>query len=228
MKQKILNILKIILLLILFFYIGSIVNYLLGLIGLNKTSFNYNDAVYLEALCESLLFIAVIILYRKTLNGDFTNLRKNFNISEFLKFLCIFLVVKIVSSLVTGIISIIIGIDLTVSENQNIINVLSASSPILMLITSACLAPLVEEGIFRLGFRQIIKNQYVFILISSLVFGLMHIFPTELPLAEALTYGIVYVSIGAALSWTYVKSNNIWYVILIHAINNFLSMLVLL
>ena len=228
MKQKILNILKIILLLILFFYIGSIVNYLLGLIGLNKTSFNYNDAVYLEALCESLLFIAVIILYRKTLNGDFTNLRKSFNISEFLKFLCIFLVVKIVSSLVTGIISIIIGIDLTVSENQNIINVLSASSPILMLITSACLAPLVEEGIFRLGFRQIIKNQYVFILISSLVFGLMHIFPTELPLAEALTYGIVYVSIGAALSWTYVKSNNIWYVILIHAINNFLSMLVLL
>ena len=228
MKQKILNILKIILLLILFFYIGSIVNYLLGLIGLNKTSFNYNDAVYLEALCESLLFIAVIILYRKTLNRDFTNLRKNFNISEFLKFLCIFLVVKIVSSLVTGIISIIIGIDLTVSENQNIINVLSASSPILMLITSAFLAPLVEEGIFRLGFRQIIKNQYVFILISSLVFGLMHIFPTELHLAEALTYGIIYVSIGAALSWTYVKSNNIWYVILIHAINNFLSMLVLL
>jgi uncharacterized protein len=228
MKQKILNILKIILLLILFFNIGSIVNFLLGLIGLNKALFNYNDAVYLEALCESLLFIAVVVLYRKTLNGDFTNLRKDFNISEFLKFLCIFLVVKIVSSLVTGIISIIIGIDLTVSENQNIINVLSSLSPILMLITSAFLAPLVEEGIFRLGFRQIIKDQYIFILISSLVFGLMHIFPTELPLAEALTYGIVYVSIGAALSWTYVKSNNIWYVILIHAINNFLSMLVLL
>ncbi len=228
MKQRIINILKIILLLILFFNIGSIVSSFINLIGINNNSLNYNDITYLESICDCILLISVTCLYKNTLNEDYKNLKTSFNIKEFLKYLCLFLVVKIIGAIVTSIISIIIGVDLTVSENQNIINVLSASSPILMLISSAFLAPIVEEGIFRLGFRKIIKNEYLFILISSLVFGLMHIFPTTLPLTEALTYGIIYVSIGATLSWTYIKTNNIWYVILIHAINNFLSMMVLL
>ena len=97
-----------------------------------------------------------------------------------------------------------------------------------MIISSSLLAPIVEEGIFRLGFRRVIKNNYLFIFISGFVFGLMHIFPTDLALSVALTQGITYIAIGSLLSWVYVKTDNIWTVILLHSLNNLISMLAII
>ena len=97
-----------------------------------------------------------------------------------------------------------------------------------MLISTSILAPFVEESIFRLGLRSVIKEKYLFIAISGLVFGFMHIFPTELPLYVALIQSIVYVAMGICLAYMYTETDNIWITIIIHALNNFLSMAAIL
>ena len=111
---------------------------------------------------------------------------------------------------------------------QNTIDSITNNAPVMMFISTSLLAPFVEEGIFRLGLRSVIKEKYLFIAISGLVFGFMHIFPTELPLYVALIQSIVYVAMGICLAYMYTETDNIWITIIIHALNNFLSMAAIL
>lgn len=226
--KNIKDFIKLVILLIIFFNIGSIVDGVFSLIGVDLNLLSIKDVSYIEGLCESILIIIVVLLYKKELSLAFADFRENFNVNEFFKLTAIFLGIKIGSAFLTMIISMIINVNITTSENQSLIDLFTSTSPLIMLITTSYLAPVVEEGIFRLGIRKVIKNDNLFILISGLIFGLMHIFPTTLVLAEALTYGITYVAMGWVLSWIYVKTDNIWYSITIHALNNLLSMLILL
>ena len=111
---------------------------------------------------------------------------------------------------------------------EEAIDIITNNAPVMMLISTSILAPFVEESIFRLGLRSVIKEKYLFIAISGLVFGFMHIFPTELPLYVALIQSIVYVAMGICLAYMYTETDKFWITIIIHALNNFLSMAAIL
>ena len=68
----------------------------------------------------------------------------------------------------------------------------------------------------------------LFILISGTLFGLIHIFPTDLSLGVALLQSVVYVVMGVSLAYYYQKYDNIFYSIVIHFYNNLLSIIFIL
>jgi hypothetical protein len=227
MKEKIVDFLKFILIIFMFFFLGSLVVDVLSLLGFDTSLFDYQDYGYLEALLELLLAIVVLYLYRKKFKTDGKSLEKNYKyyLNEIFRYFALFLALKIVSSILTSVIGLILGIVIEDSDNQNTVVALSQSVPLMTLISTVILAPVVEEGIFRLGIRKIFKNNYLFILISGSIFGLMHIFPTDLSLDIALTYSITYLTMGFYLAYIYVQTDNIWVNIIVHALNNLLSMI---
>ena len=230
MKEKREYISKLIIAFICFFGIGRFFSLIIKLIGLNVQKVNYVDLAYYDTFIELILTIIIILLYKKCLRKDIVlfKLNKKDYINKILNYFVLFIVIKISSSLITGFLSVILGYDLVDSENQSAIISLTKSAPLMMLISTTILAPIVEEGVFRLSLRKIIDNKTIFILISGLIFGLMHIFPTDLSLDFALIQSITYVTMGFFLAYTYVETNNIWIVISIHAINNLISMLSIL
>ena len=230
MKEKTLNIIKFIISIGMFFFLSNLISGILRRLGIDINIFDYTDYGYLDTLVELIFALIVYILYRKYFNKDYNEFENNFknNINDIFKFFAIFFVLKIISSVVTSIIGYIFDMNILESENQNIIVKITEKTPILMLISTVILAPIVEEGIFRLGLRKIIKNDYLFILISGLVFGFMHIFPTDLSMSIALTYSITYVTMGFYLAYIYVEKDNIWINILIHSLNNLISMIAIL
>lgn len=230
MNERLRNIIKIIILLFIFFFIGKFFANLFISFGFKYQDFDFKDQGYFEALIEIILSIIVYLFYRKTFNNDYNKYLNNHqgNKKLFLKLFAIFLLIKIISGVVTGLLMIIFGYTNTVSENQNIINLISDSSPFMMLISASIFAPIVEEGIFRLGLKKVFKNKYVFIVVSGLLFGFMHIFPTDLNLTEALIQSVSYVTMGVTLAYMYSENDNIWLNIGIHSLNNFLSMIALI
>lgn len=230
MREKRNYISKLIIAFICFFGIGRFFSLIINLIGLDVQKFNYVDLAYYDTFIELVLTIIVIILYKKCLRKDIVlfKLNKKDYINKILNYLVLFIVVKISSSLISGFLSVILGYEIVDSENQSAVINLAKSAPLMMMISTTILAPIVEEGVFRLSLRKIIDNKTVFILISGLIFGLMHIFPTDLSLDFALIQSITYVTMGFILAYTYVETNNIWIVISIHAINNLISMLSIL
>lgn len=109
------------------------------------------------------------------------------------------------------------------SANQDLFVALQTISPIIMFMTSVIFAPIVEEVIFRgLIFNNLYKkNVYVAHLVSSLLFGFLHVYSFILQ-GEFIqfVYMIPYVIMGLSFSYAYHKRGNIIVPILLHAFSN--------
>ena len=230
MKDNVKNIFKLIISFVLFFNISLVITYIFKLVGINYSDFNYIDYACLNTFIELIMFVVVLLFYKKYLKKDLVlfKLNKKDYIKKIISYFLIFLVVKYGVALFSSLLLVMLGSDLVTSENQETVVTLAKTLPFMMMISTSLLAPFVEEGIFRLGIRKVINNKYLFILVSGLIFGFMHIFPTELPLYVALIESLNYVTMGLLLAYIYNETDNIYVVVIIHALNNLLSMLMIL
>lgn len=230
MKENVKNIIKLIISFILFFNLSLIIAYIFKLLGINYSEFNYTDYAYLNTFIELIMFVVVLLFYKKYLKKDLVlfKLNKKDYIKKIISYFVIFMVIKYAVAMFSSILLVMLGSDVVSSENQETVVTLAKSMPFMMMISTSLLAPFVEEGIFRLGIKKVINNKYLFILVSGLIFGFMHIFPTELPLYVALIESLNYVTMGLLLAYIYNETDNIYVTIAVHALNNLLSMLVIL
>ena len=225
MKEKIINSIKLLVVLFIFFSIGYVVSFIFTILGFDLENFSFLDSAYADALISIILFLIILFLYFKYFKKDFSEFKLdlNKNIKKCIKLFGIILLVKFGASVMTSILAVILNVDFAQSDNQNMLEDLIKVAPILMLISSVIIAPFVEEGVFRLGFREVIDKPVLYVLISGLVFGLIHVFPTEHSLILGLLQSIIYVSLGVVLAYIYLKEDNIYFVIIPHALNNLLG-----
>lgn len=230
MKDNVKNIFKLIISFVLFFNLSLVIACIFKLVGINYSDFNYIDYACLNTFIELIMFVVVILFYKKYLKKDLVlfKLNKKDYIKKIISYFLIFLVVKYGVALFSSLLLVMLGSDLVTSENQEAVVNLAKTLPFMMMISTSLLAPFVEEGIFRLGIKKVINNKYLFILVSGLIFGFMHIFPTELPIYVALIESLNYVTMGLLLAYIYNETDNIYVVVIIHALNNLLSMLMIL
>lgn len=223
MKERLLNIIKIAVALIAFLTLSSILA--LGIKHMGFAITDYKDAVIITSAAEVILAVLIFVLYNKDLIQDRNVVKEKDFIKKIIKYSCMFWGIKIISSVVMAILCVMCGYEVNVSENQEAINLYTTSAPILMLLTTSITTPIVEEGIFRLGISKIIKNKYLFIITSGIFFGFLHIFPTDLNIVYALINSIPYVTMGMVLAYIYKNEDNIYYPMILHGLNNFISMI---
>lgn len=105
------------------------------------------------------------------------------------------------------------------NSNQDTINSLLFQYKILGSLVAGLLLPVVEEFVFRYSFDTICQNKWVFLIVSSLVFGFVHVIGVS---------AVIYIYIGIILAFIYLKTNkNILASSLAHSINNILSIIML-
>ena len=87
-----------------------------------------------------------------------------------------------------------------------------------VMIIASLVTPVVEEVYFRGMIQRGLNNKYHqpyrAILISSVLFGIIHIIPIQVVAAAGM---------GMALGWIYYKTKSLWFVIMIHGVNNALA-----
>lgn len=98
------------------------------------------------------------------------------------------------------------------------------SNPVFIAILAMFYAPIAEELMFRGVFRKFIKNKKLFIIVSGVVFGLMHVIDDSKTLAE-FSYVFVYSILGIYLAGIYAKTNNLCTNIFMHFMQNTLSVI---
>ena len=222
MKNRVIGIIKFLVAFGVFYTLSSIIIFIIK--QLKFAIVDYQDLTVISSASEVILTVIIFNLYRKDFLKDLSFFKDDKVITKIFKYFCLFWFVKIISAMLMAALCSLFGYDVSISENQEVVNSFASSAPILMLLTSSITTPIVEEGIFRLGIGKVIKNKYLFIVVSGLIFGLLHIFPTDLSLPYALITSIPYVSIGMMLAYIYKKEDNIYHSILQHGINNFISM----
>ena len=92
-------------------------------------------------------------------------------------------------------------------------------APIYTFIVTVFVAPILEELIFRLSFKNVIKNKWLFIIISGVIFGAIHVVFSVNDIYQLL-YLIPYCSLGIAFSYMYYETDNILVPISFHILHN--------
>ena len=77
----------------------------------------------------------------------------------------------------------------------------------------------IEEIIFRKCYKNAFSNKWLFIILSSLVFGSLHVITSMTSLMDLL-FIIPYGSLGAAFAIMYQKTDTIYTSMLMHMLHN--------
>ena len=187
----------------IFIYLGcSILLPLLLVVPFVLMKMNENIA---SAIVEFITFLVIGIvflkLYHKRIMGDL----KEISFKKLLIVLLIGIVACIINELITPYVT---------TDNQEQIIEMVKALPILSFFCICILGPFAEEMVFRYSFDTFIKNDILFILVSSFIFGLIH--------TNGFSSGWwLYVLFGFLFSCVYVKTNhNIVLSTLIHVLLN--------
>ena len=160
--------------------------------------------------------ILLAIMYRKTIKNDFLSFKKNYKdyIKIAIKYWIIGFLLMMISNFIINIYS-----PVSMAANEQGVREIIKSVPIISLFTLCLLAPIAEELIFRKSFKDCFSGKWAFIIISGLVFGLLHVIGSFGSLYELL-YIIPYSALGIAFASTYYKTKNIFSSIFIHCMHN--------
>ena len=207
---------------VIFFYLftSTFVTEILSILGIN-----YNNlSTTLKSTCliiyQILMTLVIVYIYNKIIITDFKVFIKN-NIKyfkEYIKYWFSMLILMISSNLIVTFFT-----TTDIANNQNTIIETLKVAPIYTFILTVFVAPILEELVFRLSFRKIFSNNILFILLSGLVFGSMHVIGTCEHLIDLL-FIIPYSIPGFIFAYVYTKSKNICVPISLHFIHNGIMM----
>ena len=204
-----------------FYFIYEIIPlYILKLFNIDSSSLSsLNKNIYL--ISTSIIYlIFVIFMYKKELKIDFNKLKGKF-IDNIVKYVPYY----IVGVLLMAISNIIISKFTNVNLSENEINVRNYIQlfPIYMTFSTVIYAPIVEEITFRKTFRNIINNKFLFIILSGVVFGVVHL-SSPSSINDYLMI-IPYILMGITLSYIYYKSDNILTTMSLHGMHNLILLI---
>ena len=176
-----------------------------------KINNNKIDNLNLKILIDFLaLFLAFIYI--------FNSLKANKKLNK--KDILISIIGFLLIILIDYILSLIFEIT---SKNQLYIElIMKQKLKILIIISSIFLSPILEDYIFRELLYYKIKNVKVYIILNSLIFGLLHII-LDNNLKIALINSISYITSGLIFTIIYLKTKNVKSSILTHILVNLLN-----
>lgn len=219
MKMKIFKNLMIFL---MYFIYEIIVALIVNIFNINVSGFsNIGKNIYMISI-DLIYILFIAFVYRKEIILDLKDFKKN-GIKYIKKYISIYILGLIAMSISNIILYEITNIE--ISNNEQLVRDYIKLLPIYMTFSCVIYAPIVEEITFRKTFRNIIDNKYIFILVSGIMFGLVHITGDTIGINDYLL-SIPYILMGISLAYIYYKSNNIFTTITIHSLHNLVLLII--
>lgn len=214
MKIKIKEIIKFILIFLLYLLYSDIIIIILTKLGVNIKALPNNLKITIMFLINLSLMIMLFIFYSKSIKENLKDLKLNFKsyIKNNFKYYVIGLLIMIISNII---ISFFVEGN---STNETLIREYINIMPIYMIFSSCIYAPFTEEMVFRKSLRNCFNNKVLYILLSGLIFGSMHLLSAS-NLIE-LVFLIPYSSLGCVFAYMYYKTNNIFVPMTFHMVHN--------
>ena len=214
-KNELKYIIKGISVIFLYFFVSLFKDIPFILMHINTANLPSHISIMYNLAVEILMITVIFTIFDKEIKDAFNDIKKKHYtyFKDNLKYYIIGLIVMMASNMLINILG---G---GTSTNETTIRNEFTVFPIYIFISAVVLAPLLEESVFRLAFRAIFKNDFLYITVSSLVFGSLHLIGT--PVNELLPlYLLSYCSCGIAFAYMLKKTNNIFVSMGFHFMHN--------
>lgn len=207
-------------LLLIYAYIPILI---LQCIGINYSKFSFLFKIIYLTITNILFMLLLFFIYKNDLTRDFKKLKKDYKyiIKTAIKYWLIGLSIMLVSNLLISLIN-----GGKIPSNEKNVRELLERVPVYMFFQVSIYAPFTEEIIFRKSIRNIFRNSLLYIIVSGLIFGVMHVF-SDISMISIL-YIIPYGVLGGAFAALYNKTDNIFSSIFVHSLHNTFAFLILI
>ena len=187
------------------FGLQIIIGFALGIMYGNESLTVINkSAALITFICDLLIAIIFILIYHNFLKDSTKKITRKDLIIIFVGAILLIAANEVASRL-------LIYFNVEMANQETILESFKENG-LLTFISVVILAPFIEEMAFRYSISTFIKNDYLFVIISSVLFGVLH------------GIGIVtslYILLGAGLAIIYLMTNrNILSTIIVHVLNN--------
>ena len=183
----------------LYFVLSSATAVPLQLLHIDYTNMSLTSKqIYL--ICYNLFIVLLFLfIYKEDIKKDFIDFKKNYKkyFKENIKYWLFALAIMYASNLIIAAIKYYTVGNISTAENEQLIRETLAKAPVYTFISAAIFAPIMEELTFRKSLRNIFSNKVLFIIISSFIFGGLHVFTNNVTLINATIIGS---NLGALLS----------------------------
>ncbi len=211
------------------FFLYFLLSYLaaapLKLLGIDYVNMNMTlKQIYLIAY-HIFIIALFIFLYRKQLKDEFIDFKKNYKkyFKENIKYWLFALAIMYASNIAIAAIKYYTTGVISTAGNEETIRQTLAQAPLYIYVQAAFLAPIIEELTFRKSLRHVFIDNKVFLIASSLIFGSLHVFTSDMTFIDLL-YLIPYCAPGFAFAYILIKTKNIFNTISLHLLHNTILM----
>ena len=216
------EVIKTLIVLIVYFTYNLIISALLKVIGLT-------DSVISVFVADIIFLIGIIILYRKDIAQDFKNFNKESKIPKRLLVIAFWVVMIFVVNLVGGL---VVGIFTDISpkdSNTSSLYSLSQISFIYTIFKTLIFSTIAEELVFKKSISKIINNKVWFVILSSTFYAIANVLYSDLTAATVWADAFGYFVIYLTTSIMYVKhKDNIFLVMIVKFIYNLIPLAIML
>jgi membrane protease YdiL (CAAX protease family) len=174
--------------------------------------------------CDFLFIILIISFYYKELKEDLKDFKLNFKnyLDDDFKYWVIGLALMTATNILISLFT-----PIKVASNEEAVRSLLTKAPIYMMFGTCLFAPITEELIFRKAFRDLFETKWLYLIMSGLIFGSLHVIYSFTSFYELL-YIFPYGALGFMFAYLYSKTNNIINPIIMHTIHNTILVLLFL
>lgn len=202
--------------------------YLLYTLVFNKifSFFNININTATMFLSDLIFFLVIIYLYREKIQNDLTHLKENQLKMIFIGVILLFLI-----NLCLGMMTDIFFPSLSNFNDGNSSSVIQlfSASYLYSLFKTLLFAPIAEELLFKESIRDVVKNDIVFVITSSILYTTMNFFYSTIQFSYIWMDIIGYFLFSMVLSIIYLKSkDNIVMVMIIKFLYNLIPTFILI
>lgn len=175
-------------------------------------------------LLEIIIITFLFIIYHKRIIEDLKKFKKDYRkkLDIGFKYYFIGFAVMAISNIL---LAFILG---GMAENEALNRETLKVFPVYSILAMVLIGPMVEELIFRLGFKKAFNNWLPYAIFSAVLFGGLHVYTAyaNMPIAQILKnwheilYIVPYGSLGFAFAKAFYETDNIWTTITIHTLHN--------
>lgn len=211
------KIIKNLLILLSYFLYEAIVLIIINALDIDVSKLNFiQKNIYLFVI-DIIYLVSLVFIYRKELKEDFKDFKEN-GAGYIFKYAPLYLLGVILMGITNALLVKVTGIEM--STNEQNVRTLIKYYPLYMSFSSVMYAPIVEELIFRKSIKNLFNDNVLFVLMSGLIFGLIHVVGTGNEGINEILMGIPYIIMGLDFAYIYAKTKNIFTTMTLHSIHN--------
>lgn len=156
-----------------FFWLYFVYSFVISKIFANNLIFIFISDVF--------FLLAIIFAYRKNIKNDFKNLKKNYKLSKLIRTIVFWVLIIFIFNILCGAVTDLLLPDAPLfDDNTASLRTNFLSSSWYIVFKTMIFSVIAEELLYRESVYDVVKNKYLFVLVSSIIYTLLNFIFTDM------------------------------------------------